>query len=224
MLCAFDFDGTLADSKFAYYTAVKQYAEQNAFPLPSTHDMDMAFGNPNPPFFKGWGNPTNFQPHLDKIFLMVDDILCHDPHCMPLYNGIFEFLERLYKNNISMAIVTSRNLKPLQAVLKAHKIDMFFKAIRSAQDMIDRNYRGKPYPDKLNCVLKEFKVTPSQAIMIGDTFMDIQMAKNAGTFALGVVWGYHDKQVLMDHKADAVATSVIEAQEIIAGVWNVSFS
>jgi hypothetical protein len=49
MLCAFDFDGTFADSKSAYYKTVLLFAAQNDFALPSQLEMDMAFGNPNPP-------------------------------------------------------------------------------------------------------------------------------------------------------------------------------
>lgn len=217
MLCAFDFDGTLADSKMAYYTALKRYAEKHTFPLPSQHEMDMAFGNPNPPFFKGWGSQESFQQHLEQVFLMVDDILCEDPHCMPLYEGVLELLENLNKDGIILAIVTSRNLIPLLTVLRAHKIDSFFKTIRSAQDMIDRGYKGKPHPDKLNCVLRELGCEPTQAIMVGDTFMDIKMAKNTGVFALGVSWGYHDESTLLTHGADAVASSVDQVREYIQG-------
>lgn len=47
MLCAFDFDGTLADSKYAYYKTLHRYAAQHNFPVPSQLEMDMAFGNPN---------------------------------------------------------------------------------------------------------------------------------------------------------------------------------
>lgn len=66
MLCAFDFDGTLADSKPAYYKTVLRYAAQNKFPMPSQQEMHMAFGNPNPPLFKGWGDPVEFLPHLSQ--------------------------------------------------------------------------------------------------------------------------------------------------------------
>jgi phosphoglycolate phosphatase-like HAD superfamily hydrolase len=95
MLCAFDFDGTLADSKPAYYKTVLRYAAQNKFPMPSQQEMHMAFGNPNPPLFKGWGDPVEFLQHLDNIFLLVDDVLCEDPTCMPLFPGVLKLLEEL---------------------------------------------------------------------------------------------------------------------------------
>jgi phosphoglycolate phosphatase len=215
MLCAFDFDGTLADSKSAYYKTVHRYAAQHNFPVPSQFEMDMAFGNPNPPLFEGWGNPTEFIQHLDKVFLLVDDVLCEDPTCMPLFPGVFNALENLKNDGVVLSIVTSRNLKPLLTVMNAHKITSFFKTIRSAQDMIDRGYRGKPHPDKLNCVLREFNCSCEKAVMVGDTFMDIKMAKNAGVKAVGVTWGYHDEATLKEHGADEVADTAEKLYEML---------
>jgi phosphoglycolate phosphatase len=215
MLCIFDFDGTLADSQSAYYQSVKRYAEKNAFPIPSKSAMDLAFGNPQPPYFEGWGPKESFQPHLNAVFSMVDDVLMANPQIMPLYKGVFDFLHGLKDEGFVLSIVTSRNLKPLKIVLKAHNIDSLFTTLRSAQDMIDHGYRGKPHPDKLESVLNELDCQPDKAIMIGDTFMDIQMAKSAGVFALGVTWGYHDRQTLLDYGADAIATSVTQMKDII---------
>jgi phosphoglycolate phosphatase len=215
MLCVFDFDGTLDDSKSAYYKTVLRYAEQNNFTVPTQLEMDMAFGNPNPPLFEGWGDPEKFQQHLDNVFLLVDDVLCEDPTCMPLFPGVFNLLEDLRNDDVVLSIVTSRNLTPLLTVMDAHKITSFFKTIRSAQDMIDRGYRGKPYPDKLNCVLREFNCPCEKAVMVGDTFMDIKMAKNAGVFALGVSWGYHDEHTLKMHDADAVVSEPSQIRNVI---------
>ena len=215
MLCAFDFDGTLADSKSAYYKTVLRYATQNNFPVPSRQEMNMAFGNPNPPLFKGWGNPEEFLQHLDNVFLLVDDVLCEDPRCMPLFPGIFNLLEGLKNDGMMLSIVTSRNLKPLLTVMDEHKITPFFKTIRSAQDMIDRGYRGKPHPDKLNCVLREFNCPCEKAVMVGDTFMDIKMGKDAGVKAVGVSWGYHDETTLRGHGADEVADTPGKLYEVI---------
>jgi phosphoglycolate phosphatase len=215
MLCAFDFDGTLADSKSAYYKTVLRYAAQNNFIVPSQTEMDMAFGNPNPPLFKGWGDPAAFIQHLDNVFLLVDDVLCEEPSCMPLFPGIFNLLKDLKNDGVVLSIVTSRNLKPLLKVMDTHKITSFFKTIRSAQDMIDRGYRGKPYPDKLNSILRELNCSPEKAVMVGDTFMDIKMAKSAGVMAVGVSWGYHDESTLKEHGADKVVGTPERLYEVI---------
>ncbi|HEV2613551.1 MAG TPA: HAD family hydrolase [Gammaproteobacteria bacterium] len=211
MFCGFDFDGTLADSKTVYYKAVHQYAEKNQLKLPAQHEMNMAFGNPHPPLFEGWGNREKLIQRLDEISEIIDDKLCQDPLSMPLFPGVFNLLESLQKDGILLAIVTSRASRPLLRVMEAHKLLPFFKTIRSEQNVSENNCRDKPHADLLNSALKELNVAHKNAIMIGDTWMDIQMAKNANVFAVGVSWGYHPEQILTEYKADII---VHEASQI----------
>jgi phosphoglycolate phosphatase len=148
---------------------------------------------------------------------MTDDLICDNPADMPLFEGIHETLQDL-QGAFVISIVTSRSLKPIQALIKHHKIDRFFKTIRSDQDIIERGYRGKPFPDKLNCVLREMACPAEKSVMIGDTLMDMAMAKNAGTKAVGVLWGYHDEKTLREHGADKVVCNPINLNEAIQGL------
>jgi len=53
-------------------------------------------------------------------------------------------------------------------------------------------------------VLRELACPTEKAVMIGDTLMDMSMAKNAGTKAIGVSWGFHDEATLRKHGADEI--------------------
>jgi phosphoglycolate phosphatase len=207
MLCAFDFDGTIADSRSVYYKAIDVYSRRNGFKVPQQSEMDLVFGNPTPPIvFETWGPKENFVGHLEQVYAMTDDLICEQPSIMPLFVGIREQLVELHKHFV-LAIVTSRSLKPVQALIHHHKIETYFRTIRSDQDIIDRGYRGKPHHDKLNCVLRELACPTEKAVMIGDTLMDMSMARNAGTKALGVSWGFHDEATLREHGADDIVES-----------------
>ncbi len=220
MLCAFDFDGTLGDSKSVCYKALKLYSNQKGFKVPAYSDMNRVFGNPNPPIvFDGWGDVDGFKKHLLNIYEMTDDLICDQPADTPLYEGIQDLLKDLGKDFV-LTIVTSRALKPIQALIEYHKIGTYFKTIRSDQDIIDRGYRGKPHPDKLNCVLKETGFHPEKTVMIGDTLMDMRMAKSAGAKAIGVSWGYNDETVLRDHGADEVARTPETLNHMIRNIFN----
>lgn len=217
MLCAFDFDGTIADSKLVYYKAIEIYSRCEGVPVPPQADMDLVFGNPSPPIvFDGWGVQEQFCRKLLHVYEMTDGLICDEPSLVPLFDGIREQMEELSKDFI-LSIVTSRSLKPIQALIHHHKIDTLFKTIRSDQDIIDRGYRGKPHPDKLHCVLREIACPPEKAVMIGDTLMDMAMAKNAGTKAIGVSWGYHDNATLKQHGADEIVNS---PQKLKHSVYN----
>lgn len=218
MLCVFDFDGTIAESKPVYYKAIEVYSQRNGFKMPNQSDMDLVFGNPTPPIvFETWEAKGDFITHMENVYAMTDGLICGQPSIMPLFDGIREQLIEL-KKNLILSIVTSRSLKPIQTLIHHHHIDTYFKTIRSAQDIIDRGYRGKPYPDKLNCVLKELACPAENAVMIGDTLMDMVMAKNAGTKAIGVSWGYHDETTLRQHGADYIVKNPQELKDAIYGL------
>lgn len=215
MLCAFDFDGTIADSRAVYYKAIRIYSQRNGFIVPAQAEMDLVFGNPTSPIvFETWGAKEDFVGHLQNIYQMTDGLICEQPADMPLFEGIHEQLADLQKDFV-LTIVTSRSLKPIQALIHHHKIDAYFKTIRSDQDIIDRGYRGKPHPDKLNCVLNEMDCPTDKAVMIGDTLMDMAMAKNAGTKAIGVSWGFHDEATLRKYGADEIVSSPYNLKKTI---------
>jgi phosphoglycolate phosphatase len=58
----------------------------------------------------------------------------------------------------------------------------------------------------------------AQTVMIGDTAYDMAMAVNAGVRAIGVDWGYHHPDELVEAGAEAVAGSVGELRLLLKGM------
>ena len=58
-------------------------------------------------------------------------------------------------------------------------------------------------------------VQPGDAVMIGDTSFDMEMAVAAGVRAIGVAWGYHEAHELREAGAVAVAETAEELGELI---------
>jgi phosphoglycolate phosphatase len=69
----------------------------------------------------------------------------------------------------------------------------------------------------LEAALVEAGVAPGEAVMIGDTSFDMEMAVAAGVRAIGVSWGYHEAQELLDTGASAVADTAAQLGEMIRG-------
>ena len=57
-------------------------------------------------------------------------------------------------------------------------------------------------------------------MLVGDTCVDMQTAKNAGVFAVGVLWGFRDMNDLVNYGADAVVKSPEEIQNLIINIEN----
>jgi phosphoglycolate phosphatase len=216
MLCAFDFDGTIVNSKPAYYKAIQQYADKYNLPYPTPNEINNMFGNPELKVFDGWGTDINeFKIKLHAIYDLMDDIACKELALTNPYEGMASLLTTLENYNIKLAIVTSRALLPTVKILKHHDLHKFFCSFRTLSDVTERKYRAKPYPDKLICLINELKIPIDKVIMIGDTVMDIEMAKACNVYSIGVTWGFSTGQKLQDKGADKVIHKVDELQKHI---------
>ena len=58
----------------------------------------------------------------------------------------------------------------------------------------------KPSPQMLLEALRRFNLTPDEAVYVGDSEVDFQTSKNAGTDVILVTWGFRDKDFLASLK------------------------
>ncbi len=115
----------------------------------------------------------------------------------PLYPDVRNTLERLSQDDfLLMGVATGKARRGLDHAYQSHGIGKYFVTHQTAD-----NHPSKPHPSMLNTALQETGVEATQAVMIGDTSFDMDMAKAAGFHAIGVNWGYHtpDKLGSADH-------------------------
>jgi phosphoglycolate phosphatase len=111
----------------------------------------------------------------------------------PLYPGARAAIEELSGAGCVLGIATGKSLRGLRNTLVAHGIDKFFTTLQTADQA-----PGKPDPTMLHRAMRETGAAPHATVMVGDTTYDMEMARAAGTYAIGVGWGYHDAQALLD--------------------------
>ena len=87
-----------------------------------------------------------------------------------------------------MGAVTSRSNKTSHQTLVNAGMSDFFDVVISAEDTKEL----KPNPAPLFKALKYLKATPEQAVMVGDSHLDIEAGKNAGTKTIRVTYGFHN--------------------------------
>ena len=75
--------------------------------------------------------------------------------------------------------------------------------------------RSKPDPAMLAEILRFYGLDPQQAIMIGDTTYDMEMAQRIGMPAIGVRWGVHDDEALGRFGPRAIVGSVAELRRAL---------
>ncbi len=118
----------------------------------------------------------------------------------PLFEGIADLIETLHHfDHVLTGVVTGKSRRGLKLVLEKHGLSDRFHCQRTADDC-----PSKPHPAMVTECCDEIGVDPSAAIVIGDTSFDIEMAKSAGADALGVNWGYHGPDALLEAGASQV--------------------
>ena len=112
-----------------------------------------------------------------------------------LFEGARETIEALSRQGYLLAVATGKGRQGLDHALKTTGLGSFFHLTRCADETF-----SKPHPEMLNQILEESGTDPHQALMIGDTEYDLEMALNAGMPALGVTYGVHAHDRLLKHK------------------------
>lgn len=105
----------------------------------------------------------------------------------PLYPGALDVLARLEdQEDLLLGIATGKSRRGLTHILDAYGLKRRFVTVQVADD-----HPSKPHPSMLQVCLAETGVRAQDAVMVGDTVFDMDMARNAGLHGVGVSWGYH---------------------------------
>uniref|UniRef100_UPI00374A16F9 HAD-IA family hydrolase n=1 Tax=uncultured Novosphingobium sp. TaxID=292277 RepID=UPI00374A16F9 len=117
----------------------------------------------------------------------------------PLFPGIPELLRRLADSGWTLGVATGMSDRGLAHCLADNGIADLFVTLQTA----DR-HPSKPHPAMLQAALADAGAGEQDAVMIGDTSFDMQMARDAGVRAIGVDWGYHLPRELLTAGAEVV--------------------
>jgi len=118
----------------------------------------------------------------------------------PLYPGARAVLAALAeRDGVQLGIATGKSRRGLDHLLDAHGLRGLFGAAECADD-----HPSKPHPAMLEAALEALLVDAPDAVMLGDTTYDMEMARNAGVGAIGVAWGYHAPAMLTEAGAETV--------------------
>lgn len=129
----------------------------------------------------------------------------------PLFPGARACLEAIDHDDTLMAVATAKGAKGLRATLDRHGLHRHFVNLQTGD-----HHPGKPHPAMVLASLAEAGVDPENALVVGDTRFDIEMAVNAGVAPIGVAWGYHDAQDLKRAGAFAIAPDFATLTEMIS--------
>lgn len=196
-LVIFDVDGTLIDSQAFIVAAMTAAFEAESLPVPPRDAVLSIIGLSLPLAIARLapGVDANGLPRLVDVYKAQFMRLRAEnggEAAAPLYPGARAALTRLQQRGLLLSVATGKARRGLEHALDGHDLRGFFAATQTADDA-----PSKPDPGMVLNTLSRLNVPPHEAVMVGDTTYDIEMARAAGVAAIGVTWGYHPSAALM---------------------------
>ncbi len=126
-----------------------------------------------------------------------------------VYPGIPELLSRLCEQGSKLYLATSKPTVFAEQILAHFDLAQYFTFVGGSLLSGERVEKT----DVLQYVLNEQKIQKETAVMIGDRRFDVEGAKACGLSAIGVLYGYGDREEL--RQADAIAETVADLKRIL---------
>jgi len=204
-LAVFDCDGTLLDSQHSIVAAMHAACDARGLPRPPAEAVRRLVGLPLlstiQVLFPGVDPDEHARvraSYSEAYHAMRLNGRMHDP----LYPGALDALAAIEGAGWLLGLATGKSHRGLVATLDSHGLIERFVTLQTADRAL-----GKPHPDMLLKAMSETGAEASATVMIGDTTYDMEMARSAGTFALGVAWGYHGAEDLRAAGAHGVVAT-----------------
>ena len=128
-------------------------------------------------------------------------------HTMP-YNGITDTLKELKAKGYAIGVVSNKYDDAVKALCNKYFCNLVDIAVGEGNGI-----SKKPSPDGVLKVIKELNA--KEAVYAGDSEVDIETAKNAGLPCISVLWGFKDKEFLINNGAEIFAETPKDIIKII---------
>lgn len=209
-LVIFDWDGTVMDSVTKIVNCIRSSAESLNIVPPSDEAIKNIIG-------------MSLEKAIDVLF--PDNLAQHqalisgykyqysvDTTPTPVFANVVSVLNALKEQGIVLAVATGKGRGGLERLLEQSQLRHFFSATRTSDEAL-----SKPSPDMLYQLLEELGISAQDAVMIGDTQIDMTMAKAAGVDRIGVTMGVHNAQQLNKLSPVATVDNYLQLQQVLLG-------
>ena len=210
-LIVFDLDGTLIDSKLDLALSVNAARNHAGMP-PLDHDLIYSYvGNGALTLIRRSLGLEASQKQVDSALKFFYEY--YQDHMLDntvLYPGVQQVLDVLSNEKCILAILTN---KPVHfSSLLVEKLDLtnHFRHIYGGNSF----HSKKPDPHGLNHLMAELATPKDRTLMVGDSAVDVQTARNAGTVSCGVTYGLQP-ETLVDDPPEILVDDIHELVAIV---------
>jgi phosphoglycolate phosphatase len=180
----FDLDGTLIDSKLDLALSVNAaLAKLGRGPLP--HEKVFGYVGQGAPMLirRALGDGATDEECQRGLEFFLSYYHAHMLDNTVTYPGVREGLAKLAP--LPMAVLTNKPVRFSREILRGLGLADYFRFIYGGNSF----ERKKPDPMGVQMLLRDFGAAPREAMLVGDSEIDVLTARNADTWACGVTYG-----------------------------------
>ena len=200
----FDLDGTLLDTLGDLAASVNYALRTHGMPEHSIDDVRRFVGNGVRLLMERAIPDGEKNPDFEATFATFRQYyMQHSLDTTRPYEGIPETLAELKARGCHLAVVSNKMMAATQELIRHFFPDTISVAIGENEAA---GIRKKPAPDTVFAALQQLGVGKENAVYVGDSDVDIQTAANSGLPCISVLWGFRDRDFLIQHGAETFAS------------------
>ena len=195
----FDLDGTLLDTLTDLAASCNYALRTHGMPEHSIDDVRRFVGNGVRLLMERAVPGGAGHPDFEATFATFrEHYMQHSLDTTRPYPGIPEVLAELKKRGCRLAVVSNKMMAATVELCHHFFPDTIEVAIGENEAA---GIRKKPAPDTVFAALKKLGVEKDGAVYVGDSDVDFKTSVNAGIPCVSVLWGFRDRDFLMQHGA-----------------------
>ena len=204
----FDLDGTLLDTLGDLAASVNYALRTYGMPEHTIDDVRRFVGNGVRKLMERAIPDGASNPDFEATFATFRQYyMAHSLDTTKPYDGILETLEALKAKGCHLAVVSNKMMAATQELCRHFFPDTIEVAIGENEA---EGIRKKPAPDTVFAALRQLGVGQEGAVYVGDSDVDIETARNSGLPCISVLWGFRDRDFLLQHGAETFISNPSE--------------
>ncbi|MBQ8913488.1 MAG: HAD family hydrolase [Lachnospiraceae bacterium] len=197
----FDLDGTLLDTLDDLSDSVNYALSKMNYPLRKKGEIRLFLGNGIKNLMKLSVPDGIPDEDFDKTFNYFKEYYnVHNQDKTKPYDGVITLMHDLKNKGIKMAIVSNKVQSAVDQLREKFFSDVIDIAIGDSPDI-----KRKPEPDSCFKALKLLNSSIEESVYVGDSEVDMATANNAGLDLITCLWGFRDRDFLIEKGAKVFA-------------------
>lgn len=206
-----DFDGTMGDTQDLIVRTMQQTIQQLGLPSRTDEQCAAMIGLPLKHTFT---TLIEMSEEMGERCAELYRRLFNEnnvPGAVPVFPNVLDTVRTLYERGLILTIASARRRDTLVEFLESMNLMQYIPYVISASDIEN----AKPAPDMVLKTLEDYHLSADEAIVVGDTKYDIEMAHRAGVKAVGVTYGNGTVEELRAYGSEYIIDDFAQLLDIV---------